>query len=360
MTARAERRGRGPALVIAVVLLWQIAGAGAIMRIVEKLVQRAPWCRAAPNCWVPKELQAAGMHLITHPEPASEADWPDVRILQQCRYIAYCPYGDDGVGSQYARLGKIIAYARHYGLEFLHVPLESYGPTHLDVDGSSVDAFFNFGAGAASLSDLAPNTTVCLVDFCDPPVPMRQIRSLLIPKIQAGSLRTAATLPDFASDAVHVAVHVRRGDLKDYPDPRRWLPNSYYVSVVRDLQQGLLRGLAYKFHLFSEGVRAEFADIIAVDPANTILHLNEDVTLTMQGALCTDVFLKAPSTFSGLLGSMLHTGIVIQPRQRVDDALLSFLRVENFVSCIRASSMTDCARDLLRQRMAGRMWRPYC
>ena len=334
------------------------AGAALYSANLTELLRSTPWCRVALDCKIPEPLlqlsMTRGVQLIHHPVPDPGSAWPTDAILRRCQKIAYCPAYTDGVGSQYNRISRIIAYAWFHDLQLVHTPITAFGNHDVDVGG--VEAFFNAGHGALSVHDVEPNDTVCLVDFCNPPVDEFQVRALLRQRIAAGSLFTAAPLPSFGPDTIHVAVHIRRGDVIGHRDRHRFLPNSYYDNIVSQLST-LLAGLPHTFHVFSEGQPSDFANITSLRDASTVWHLDEDIVASMRGMMCSDVFVTAPSSLSGLIGSYLHSGMVLTPRVTLQVALKHFAWT-NASHCKHQPDV--CVREALQQRMAGRVWRLHC
>ncbi len=109
-------------------------------------------------------------------------------------------------------------------------------------------------------------------------------------------------------DRLHVAVHVRRGDVTAAAMPERYSDNSrleILVRCLRDLLDGA--GLPYQIHIFSEGTKSDFGPLAAL-PAQW--HLNTSAIEAFDRLVHADILVMAKSSFS-YAAALLNRGIII-------------------------------------------------
>jgi hypothetical protein len=117
------------------------------------------------------------------------------------------------------------------------------------------------------------------------------------PKVNSRSF--AAT-----SQSFRVAVHVRRGDIDgDEEQKGRYTSNAATLHMlalveheVRDRPKAKEGGVT--FHIYSEGQKDKFDDLVAYDPQRVFMHLNEDLKETFHDMVSADALVMAKSSFS--------------------------------------------------------------
>ena len=103
----------------------------------------------------------------------------------------------------------------------------------------------------------------------------------------------------------HVAVHVRRPNLRDDRIEGANTPDSYYLRIINRLRED------YKekniiFHIYSQGDTENFKSFLSDD---TYLHLNESITDTFLGLTTADILITSASSFS-YTAALLTSGTV--------------------------------------------------
>jgi hypothetical protein len=103
----------------------------------------------------------------------------------------------------------------------------------------------------------------------------------------------------------HVAVHVRRPNLRDNRIQGSNTPNSYYICIIKRLREDY-KAKNIIFHIYSQGDSENFKDFLSYD---TYLHLNESITDTFLGLTTSDILITSASSFS-YTAALLTSGTV--------------------------------------------------
>jgi hypothetical protein len=116
----------------------------------------------------------------------------------------------------------------------------------------------------------------------------------------------------FRPGPLHVAVHVRRGDVNCHPrHAARLVPNEVYLRAMRQVlaQAG---GRDVHFHIYSEGeldsAEDNFREFAITRQVH--FHLNEDACATFHHLVRADVLLMSKSSFSFVAG-LYSAGLVL-------------------------------------------------
>jgi hypothetical protein len=109
--------------------------------------------------------------------------------------------------------------------------------------------------------------------------------------------------PTGVGAAVHVAVHVRRGDVRA-PNSERYLPSALVAQCIRGTLAALQRIMrrpasAMVVHVFSEGESEAFDELHAVH-SHVELHLDEPLIDTFHHLVMADALGMAASTLSDM------------------------------------------------------------
>ena len=141
------------------------------------------------------------------------------------------------------------------------------------------------------------------------------------PRLQLASalpwLQSSAATP---VDRVHIAVHVRRGDLFEAAS-ERMLPNSYFLAVCSMLAEAFQQmGVPFIFDIYSEqasdkaSADARLEDFGALEPHE--MHVNLDALETFKRLAAAHVLVISRSSFSysaAMLMNMLNAVVVYYP-----------------------------------------------
>jgi hypothetical protein len=117
-------------------------------------------------------------------------------------------------------------------------------------------------------------------------------------------------------DEIRIAVHVRRGDLKDLKiaNPtgynRRWLDIAYYKRIIRTILAEL-GDTAFSIHVFSDGTPDDVRPLTAEFAC--VPHLEESAELAFHQMVSADILVPAMSSFS-LVAGKLSRGIKVVGR----------------------------------------------
>ena len=117
---------------------------------------------------------------------------------------------------------------------------------------------------------------------------------------------------DYESDRLDVAIHIRRGDIVADQLWRRFTPNAYYSSVIRQLKT-LLEDQPFRVHIFSETKPKPSLldeDFSPFEDLGCCMHLDEDVFETVHHLVTADVLVTSRSSFSYVPG-VLSRGVVL-------------------------------------------------
>ena len=133
-----------------------------------------------------------------------------------------------------------------------------------------------------------------------------------------------------ASSHLHVAVHIRRGDLSSWPHWAalgRWVPDSYYERVLPQLAVLCAkRGAPTTFHIMSEDadmwrreLQPRWSALLAAAGVQTAWHLDKGLLLTMAHLIEADILVACESDFSLTaatfnLGLATHSDLPIKGR----------------------------------------------
>ncbi len=127
----------------------------------------------------------------------------------------------------------------------------------------------------------------------------------------------------FSTDAVHIVMHIRRGDIGEY-NPKEgmdewWLDNSYYVHIISSLlKEEDYRNKTTELYLVSEGEEELFSEIAAFakeEKINIYYVLNQSVYLSWLYMIKADILLTGSSSFS-YNAALFNRGVKISPRNR--------------------------------------------
>lgn len=233
------------------------------------------------------------------------------------------------MGAQvFARLSTRV-FARHYGYQYLHTPLQKLEHTPPGVApeqwAAQWENFLNYAAGE----------TLLPVDATDV-IPVRKVQRLrplshriyavanchritdrlpaawheLRPQLRAAYHRTPKPgLGGREAGRPVLAVHIRRGDVSQHGVHHvRFTALDTVITRVECLLAALQRRAATMpvVHVYSEGDAAHFQPL--VEKFHARLHLDEDDFVTFHALVMADGLVMAKSSFSYLAG-LLSAGL---------------------------------------------------
>jgi hypothetical protein len=255
------------------------------------------------------------------------------------RYLLRVPSAA-GIGDQIVTCwSETYMLARKHGLTFAHHPFRrSYHCPDVDWE-----AFLGFGEGEVQAAELLSDNRLMKVYL--PPLSLTSpqdhlILSRLINRVYrqdnvvfhlgtgvylGSDIEQGEVMPSvyqhkyqaarsrspmaetFDQCYVHVAVHIRRGDLALLKDDlgeewnKRWIDLSYYANVLGDLLAALATHRT-QVHIFSDGTADELAELQSFP--NTRLHLGDDPLESFHAMVTADVLVVSTSAFAVCAGKI--------------------------------------------------------
>jgi len=230
----------------------------------------------------------------------------------------------EGAGSQAVWIMKAIAFARTYGLQYVHTPFTQIAHADRPMEQWIKDweVLFNFGDGELTADCNNPDPEV--VDY--PNNTFFHSRFCGI-KLQVASeyhcVKSTDIIMDYVSDfkrkyylnksprpaeILTICVHIRRGDVNATTHSIIFTDTSIILRVIQKLKSVLeMFSLKYRICVFSQGNPSDFVELnsLGVD-----LFLNTDAIWTMQKLVEADVLITAKSSLS-YVAAILSSGIVI-------------------------------------------------
>ena len=175
----------------------------------------------------------------------------------------------DGVGEQVLNIMSTILYTRYNNLVYAHTPFDRIHHLARYPIGD-VENFFNLGYGevkATAFSDCRKvngfhsfinSNPEYFLDF--------------IPSFKAKYYLTTKTCR-FDRSKINVAIHIRRGDVREGHKGRHGYQRHTQNSKIREILDRISHlPFPFIFHIYSEGSPKDFQEF-----GDCILHLNEDV-----------------------------------------------------------------------------------
>lgn len=228
-----------------------------------------------------------------------------------------------------ARLSTLI-FARHYGYEYLHLPLYALEHTPPGVApgewAAKWERFLNYAEGEELLGGrIAEAVAVRKVQRLRPlsgriysVANCHRVTNRLTtewhalrPQLRAAYYRTSKPGLKFAGGQPILAVHVRRGDVMSHgKNSGRYTELSAVMARVDRLVSEFQcrSGHVPEVHVYSEGDVALFQPM--VDRFCARLHLDEDDLTAFHGLVMADGLVMAKSSFSYLAG-LISSGLCI-------------------------------------------------
>jgi len=244
-----------------------------------------------------------------------------------------------GIGDQIVTSwSEAYMLARQYGLTFVHHPF-----VNSPHDKCDWESFFGFGIGETQMEQILRNKdlkTVWLPSMSlanqenisvlgrviNQAYPQNNIlfrlptniylktaldQSKIMPAVYLKKYRAARRkVPldsNFDAGHLHVAIHIRRGDVVRLKETNlqqwkwRWVSDSYYLNVLQNLLT-VIGDVPYMVHIFSDGSEAELCAFRQVP--HCVFHLDEDPKCAFHGLVSADVLVSSSSAFAICAGKM--------------------------------------------------------
>ncbi|SNY90489.1 hypothetical protein SAMN04515647_0657 [Cohaesibacter sp. ES.047] len=234
----------------------------------------------------------------------------------------------DGMGAQLHGQLSILALARMHGINYAHRDITSAEHTSGPDEIAAWNAAFNFAA--ASDGDFSDeDRVVSMRDFVHWPFGRNKEAIVTSPHVHRAveshanaykaiceGLRDNVTIgkPEsaFPDVPLRIAVHVRRGDVQEGENSKRFTTLGVTDQTISDLTACLERqNLPFELELHSQGTEEEFRPLL--DKHAMALYLNTDPLKTMARLIQADILITAKSSFSQI-AAMMSGGHVIHQK----------------------------------------------
>lgn len=269
----------------------------------------------------------------------------------------------DGAGAQLLRIISAYLLSLYYSVGYYHTPLSSisnYGllcleqkkedkeqierynqlfclisttPIHdfyeiIEIDSVDESTIFSLKQRATSTNILLKITYPIFLINSNP--------SILNLSSELHSLPALSWLEtkELKTECIKIGVHIRRGDILLIEKEIRYLPNEYYVNIMRVLMVYFKdASIPYEFHVYTENVTKTIhftdeyrSDLHGVQTTlqpetyeefngieNIIWHINTDPVNTFINLCNSDLLIISISAFSYLAGILNRKAIVFYP-----------------------------------------------
>lgn len=239
-----------------------------------------------------------------------------------------CTGRNVGAGAQVQSVMSTILFARAHGYNYFHTPFKSM---ELAPDGDEVawarawELSTNLGENELSSSEVffLKNKSI---DSCTKvrwqPLTLFYVQhcheyadrypdkyELVLPEFRR---RYAKGKRNFTyrepTDQLHVAIHIRRGDVLAKAQAERLTDNSKIENLVRSIQAAFENAsLHYQLHIISEGKKSDFGSLCDIQAR---WHLNSCAIEAFDRLVQADVLVTAKSSFS-YVAALLNPRIII-------------------------------------------------
>lgn len=270
-----------------------------------------------------------------------------------------CKGRNDGIGAQACGIISVMVVAAAFNLRFVYTPIRyvahypSPSPSQtekrlwktawenllnfqegndllIDTQGErkhitrkSIDLFFQKHKKTQELECIfKKNTIYCIKEVHSLLTELHQHPKIAIgwqktlEKIQRNYNRSRDDTPHFTSNAINIAVHIRRGD--SINTKRRFVGHSYFAKVLDQIiskieksNHGTQDDVCYQYaiQIYSEGSIDDFCEFRKYK--NLTLRINDDHFNTLHHMVCADVLIMSKSTFSYLPALLNSKGTII-------------------------------------------------
>lgn len=200
----------------------------------------------------------------------------------------------DGFGAQYQAILSGISYCIYKKYTYVHTPFTKMDH---DIELRKANAFIGLHA-TSGVGD--PRCTLLELPFVSE-VHYSKTPSIYYTNEVLDSIRKCYYTSEKPNRrSVDIAIHIRRGDVGEKENRKRYTPNSVYQLVIKKLKE---KYPDYTITIFSEGTYEDFKDLGLEERC---LRLNEDVLETFHSLVSSKVLITGLSSFSycaGLLNS---------------------------------------------------------
>lgn len=246
------------------------------------------------------------------------------------------PGNAGAIGHQF--LNWLVGYeiAEHYNLKFVHTPFAgNHTQVQIDIPVREWEHFLNFGKNEINISDLGNIKKIKLPrqNWDQARVDHECIRKIINQykdednilfecpdnqffrtnwniyknnrfKQKYWEQRDINPIDNFLfKDQFNIAVHIRRGDVSKQKNTHMFVPNEFYLNVLKCIRNLIPDS---NIHIISQGQESDFSELHELN--NLYFHLNKNIFQSFHTMVCADILVTGAGSFS-VLASYLSNGI---------------------------------------------------
>lgn len=217
----------------------------------------------------------------------------------------------DGFGAQYQKIIQTYLFCKVHNLNFLYRPFNkiehNYNNDIKFVD--NIENLINLKRNIKNVNEHNNNQIKCLDfnsiirPFCENNIDniCNNIHLEFIKKCFWENKDKNV----FKNNKINIAVHVRRPNSHDNRKEGTNTPNKYYLNIINTIRNKY-QNRELLFHIYSQGENKNFEIFKAPD---TILHLNEELSLTFMCMVAADILVTSASSLS-YVAALLSNGVI--------------------------------------------------
>ena len=195
---------------------------------------------------------------------------------------------NDGFGAQYQAILSGVAYCNYNNYIYIHTPFIQMDH---NVDINKANKFIGIN------TTLCDNSCNIIIKTYEPIVHDSTTPSIYYTNKVLEYIRSCYFSSKKPSiDMVDIAIHIRRGDVSNVENKKRYIDNSVYIKIINTLKE---RYKDYTITIFSEGVYEDFIDLGLEE---NCFKLNMDVFKTFHSLVTSKVLIQSFSSFSYCAG----------------------------------------------------------
>ena len=267
-------------------------------------------------------------------------------------YITYDAIShQDGAGAQLLRIVSAYLISKYYNIGYIHTPLlhiGNYGLLCLEEKKEDITQIIRYNKLFNFVSDTINNNVNIIklhsidsriIEYKNNAIDKDILLNVLYPIFEINSnpdILTITNAVNFSwletkiNSTLKVCIHIRRGDILLIEKDIRYMNNSYYINIMRQLQQKI--NIPFEFHVYTENVTkpttftSEYRyDLVGVNSMlepdsynefnefNVIWHINTDPVDSFVDLCNADILIISISAYSYLAALLNKKAIVIYP-----------------------------------------------
>lgn len=217
-------------------------------------------------------------------------------------------FQEDGFGAQYQRIIETYLFCKLHNLNFLYTPFTNISHNYNNNNNFTINM-----EHITNLKNNIPNSQdkqVKKIDYGGTVMKFINNNIDLCYKSQHLEFIKKCFWENkdknvFKNNKLNIAVHVRRPNSQDNRKEGTDTPDKYYLNII-NIIRNKYQNREILFHIYSQGENKNFEIFKASD---TILHLNEELSLTFIDMVGADILVTSASSLS-YVAALLSNGIV--------------------------------------------------